>query len=77
MEAVILVMTYLQKYMFQLKKKRHKCKLRSTTWNCTTYKKDYSWNPSTCICENDKYLKRFVDDSKIVCDEIIYVIDIV
>ena len=20
-------------------------------------KKDYSWNPSTCICENSKYLK--------------------
>ena len=51
--------------------------MRSTTWNCTTCKKYYSWNPSTCICENDKYLKRLVDDSKIMCDEIIYVIDIV
>ena len=27
---------------------------------CKTYrkcKKDYSWNPSTCICENKKVLK--------------------
>ena len=40
-------------------------------------KKDYCWNPSTCICENDKYLKRIIDDSVIVCDEIINVMDIV
>ena len=64
-----------------------KCKFNSTTcysnkkWNnetckceCKSYctcKKDYSWNPSPCIFENDKYLKSIVDDSKIVCDEII------
>ena len=24
-------------------------------------KRDYSWNPSTCICENSKYLKS-IDD---------------
>ena len=40
-------------------------------------KKDYSWNPSTCICENAKYLKSSVDDSKIAFDEIIYFMDIV
>ena len=50
-----------------------KCKLNSTTYNssqkwnnktcqreCKNYhkcKKDYSWNPSTCICDNSKYLK--------------------
>ena len=39
--------------------------------------KNYSWNPSTGICENGKYLKSIVDDSKIWCDEIIYVMDIV
>ena len=33
-------------------------------------KKDYSWNLSICVCEN-------VDDSKIVSNEIIYVMDIV
>ena len=39
--------------------------------------KNYSWDPNTCICENDKYLKIIGDDSNIVCDEIIYVMDIV
>ena len=70
-----------------------KCKFNSTTcysdkkWNneacqceCKSYctcKKDYNWNPSTCIFENGKYLKSIVDNSRIVCDEIIYVMDIV
>ena len=34
-------------------------------------KKDYSWNPRTCICENSKYLKRNIDDSVIASDEIV------
>ena len=60
-----------------------KCKFNSTTWNsnqkwndetcqceCKNYrmcKKDYSWNPSICICENGKYLRSILDGSKIVC----------
>ena len=40
-------------------------------------KKDYSWNPSTCICENSKYLKSMADTSVITCDEIISVMKIV
>ena len=28
-------------------------------------KKDYSWNPSTCICKNGRHLKSVADDSKI------------
>ena len=36
-----------------------------------------SWSPNTCICENSKYVKIISDDSKIVCDEIISVMDIV
>lgn len=40
-------------------------------------KKSYSWNPRNCICENGKYLKGIADDSKIGCDEIIYVVDFV
>ena len=36
-------------------------------------KKDYSWNPSTCICEKSKYLKSITDTSVIECDEIIFV----
>ena len=35
------------------------------------YGKDYIWNPSTCICENWKYLGSIMDDSVITCDEII------
>ena len=36
-------------------------------------KTDYSWNPSTCICVNSKYLK---STSKTECDKIITVMDI-
>ena len=34
-------------------------------------KKDYIWNPSTCNCENEKYLASIMDDSAIMCDEVI------
>ena len=44
--------------------------------NFRTHKKDYSWNPSTCICEKSKYLKNIADTSVIACDEIISVMDI-
>ena len=43
--------------------------------NYCTCKKDYNWNPSTCIYENDKYLQSIADTSVIVCDEIINAID--
>ena len=48
--------------------------------DCKNYhkrKKDYSWNPSTCICESSKYLKSIADTSVIECDENITVMDIV
>ena len=64
-----------------------KCKFNSTTcnsnqkWNndkcqckCKkdrTCKKDYSLNPSTCICQNGKYLENIADSAVIKCDEII------
>ena len=70
-----------------------KCKFNNTTcnsnqkWNNGTcqfecknyrkYKKDYSWNPSTCICENSKYLKSIANTSVIACDDIVSVMDIV
>ena len=41
-----------------------------------TCKRDCSWNPSKCICENSKYLKSITDTSVIECDEIITVMDI-
>ena len=34
-------------------------------------KKDYNWNPSICICENERYSKSNADTSVLVCDEII------
>ena len=40
-------------------------------------KKDYIWNPSTCVCENRKTLKSIADTSVIACDEVISVMDIV
>ena len=29
------------------------------------------WNPATCSCENGKYLASILDDSAIICDEVI------
>ena len=29
------------------------------------------WNPATCNCENWKYLESIIDDSAIICDEVI------
>ena len=43
--------------------------------NYRTCKKDYSWNSSTCICENSKYLKSIANTSVTECDAIIIVID--
>ena len=34
-------------------------------------KKDYIWNPATCSCDNGKYVGSIIDDSLIMCDEII------
>ena len=30
--------------------------------------KEHVWNPSTCTCENGKYLESIFDDSVITCD---------
>ena len=32
-------------------------------------KKDYTWHPTTCSCENGKYLASIIDDSVITCDK--------
>ena len=45
--------------------------------NNETCKKGYFWKPSTCICENNKYLISIVDTSLIKCNEIVSVVDIV
>ena len=46
---------------------------------CKSYrkcKKDYSWNPSTCICEKSKYFKSVADTAVTKFDEIVIVMDI-
>ena len=45
---------------------------------CKNYRKcekDYNWNPSTCICENGKYLKSIADTSVTEFYEIVTVLD--
>ena len=45
---------------------------------CKNYRKckeNYSCSPSTCICENSKYLKSIADTTVTECDEIIIVMD--
>ena len=32
--------------------------------------KDYVWNPAICNCENGKYFASIMDDSRIICDEV-------
>ena len=39
--------------------------------NIIYVEKDYVWNPRTCSCENGKYLASIMDDSAILCDEVI------
>ena len=39
--------------------------------NIIYVKKDYIWNPATCSCKNGKYLASIIDNSVIMCDEII------
>ena len=40
-------------------------------WNKSCMWKVYVWNPATCNCENEKYLPSIMDDSAIICDEVI------
>ena len=37
--------------------------------------KDYVWNPAMCNCENGKYLVNIMDDSTIICDEVLKLYD--
>ena len=46
-----------------------KCRCECTKRH--TCEKHYVWNPATCSCGNGKYLASIMDDSAIMCDEII------
>ena len=37
--------------------------------------KDYIWNPASCSCKNGRYLANIMDDSVIMCDEIVELYD--
>ena len=39
--------------------------------NIIYVKQNYIWNPSKCSCENGKYLASIMNDSAIMCDEVI------
>ena len=43
--------------------------------NYISYKKNYNWNRSTCIGENNKYLKSIADTAMTECNEIIIFMD--
>ena len=80
MEDISCSLTYLDKCKFDSTSCNSKHQWNNETCQCEcrnyqTFKKYYTWNPNTCSCKNDKYLKIVADDSKIVCDEIINVID--
>ena len=63
-------------HVFQIEKWNKKtCQCQGK--NYRTGKKDYSCNPTTCICENDKYLKSFASTSEITCYAIMSVMNIV
>ena len=68
-------MIYLIKYVFQINKLIENIK-KAYIMRCKCKKhdiceKEYVWNPSTCNCENGKYLSSIMDDLAIMCDEII------
>ena len=39
--------------------------------NIIYVKQNHIWNPSKCSCENGKYLASIMNDSAIMCDEVI------
>ena len=44
---------------------RRECKKRHICEN------DYVWNSATCNCRNGKYIASIMDDSAVICDEVI------
>ena len=49
----------------------NKDKYRCECKKCCVCEKDCVCNPSTCNCKNGKYFTSIIDDSAIICDEII------
>ena len=57
------------------KQKRNKKTYQCECKNCRKRKNDCTWNPSTCICENSKYLKSVGDTAVTEYDEIVIFIN--
>ena len=34
-------------------------------------KKGYIWNPRSCTCKNGEYVENIIDESAVICDEVI------
>ena len=71
-------------FMISLDKCNGSCNVLSSKktrqCECKNYcicKEDYSWNPSTCIWENSKYLKSIANTSVIVCHKVTSTMDII
>ena len=60
---------------YNLNQRRNNSKCQCECKKYCACRKHYSWNPSTCSCENSKYFKNFVDNSKTEYDEIINLMD--
>ena len=55
-------------YNSNQKRNNDKYQCECKKYHTSNKDKDYSWNPSTCICE---YCSSIADDSVIVCGEIV------
>ena len=61
-------------HIIQTKKKKKKKNNDKCQCECKKYcmcKKDCTWNSSTCICQNSRYLKCIANDLVIIYDEVI------
>ena len=57
---------------------KQKCNNKTCQCECENYRKckeNYSWNRSTCIFENSKYLKSIADTSVTKCHKIVIVMN--
>ena len=52
------------------KLKKNKCRCECKYFRKNMYEKGYIWDPDKCSCENSRDGKSIIDDSVIMCDEI-------
>ena len=78
LEVVILLMTYLIKYIFQTKQKiqiQEKNSRKKIIYAKKGIILYYIWNPATINRKNGKCLASISDNSVITCDEIIFAVE--